>query len=202
MFFLDILKRESPLSLRWLLITRLIDEVPTIKVTYESRESIPAPSKINDCQINEIEDCMKYVKNQLSVSENVRNHFDQFFSMDPTNCTGLLHNGSISLKEGDWISFFQSDSKQTSTLMKFKPKTTILQVEKEQKFVAFGGSPEKPLTKRFKDPLEKSQIERIEYLESQIERIEYLESQIKDVKSEYVKSEDIKLKDFNTYFYF
>ncbi|CAG8614565.1 15747_t:CDS:2, partial [Dentiscutata erythropus] len=51
-----------------------------------------------------------------------------------------------------------------------------------KRFAIFGGSPEKSLTERLKYPLEKSLIERMEYLESQIMDI---------------KIKDIKLKDQN-----
>ncbi|CAG8773524.1 45332_t:CDS:2 [Gigaspora margarita] len=270
------------------LIARLIDEVPTIKVIYENKESIPAPSEINDCQILYNNDynstsysssCTKYLNHKLLVGENVRKRFEQYFAIDPNGCSGLIHNGSISLREGDlivlnltldsaivnalllfdseyltysdppqsidilnlenlyivshysnstmfffnrferqlmdptlltqigfspnyktyhYISFtYQSFSNHTYTIMKFKPKTTILQVEIEQKFVVFGGSPEKPFIERFKDPLETSLIERIEYLESQIKGVNS-----EDVKSNDIKSKDIKFKDFNAYFYF
>ncbi|RIB16408.1 hypothetical protein C2G38_1512310 [Gigaspora rosea] len=130
MFFLDILKKESPLSLRWcraltiiiclctlctffmVLIARLADEVPTIKVIYENKESIPAPSQINDCQIlynNDFDStsnslsCTKYLKHKLLVGENVRKRFKQNFAIDPNGCSGLIHNGSISLREADLI---------------------------------------------------------------------------------------------------
>ncbi|KAF0561118.1 hypothetical protein F8M41_025317 [Gigaspora margarita] len=340
MFFLDILKKESPLPLRWcraltitiffcalftffmILITKLVDEVPTMKVTYENEESIPAPSKINDCQIwrgynygnqSSTENCMEYFNQELLLSDNVRKRIEQIAPLDLDNCTGLLHNGNISLTERDMIvlnltldstmlnilllfdseyltysdqpsfvdslnlentylmshysnatmcffnrfkrqlmdttmltqigfspnyksyhyiniayqSFFQGTSNNTYSIMKVKPKSTVLQVEIEQKsrtiidilgtitalyslmmslyiflfqrelnnepyglikrFVVFGGSPEKSLKERFTNPIEKSLIERIEYLESQIKIVKY---------------EDVKPINFNTYTYF
>ncbi|CAG8796787.1 20616_t:CDS:2, partial [Racocetra persica] len=62
-----------------ILIAKLVDEVPAIKVTYEYKESIPAPSVINGCEVfrdNLSYDsdgmCPKYLTSNLSLAEDVR----------------------------------------------------------------------------------------------------------------------------------
>ncbi|CAG8614549.1 15746_t:CDS:2 [Dentiscutata erythropus] len=111
------------------IVKMLVDEVPTIKVTYEKNESIPAPSKINDCEIiynynyngaAGVENCMKYYDPELLVSQNVFERVEQITPVDLNQCTGLIHNGSISLRERDMIYLnFSLDSTKLNILVPF-----------------------------------------------------------------------------------
>ncbi|CAG8629583.1 1555_t:CDS:10 [Cetraspora pellucida] len=109
---------------------RLVDEVPAIKVTYENQESIPAPSIINGCEVfrdNLNYDregiCSKYLISNLSLTEKVRKNVERIAQDDLSNYTGLIHNGDISLKEGDVIRLYLTiDSTILNSIILFDPE--------------------------------------------------------------------------------
>ncbi|CAG8603777.1 16495_t:CDS:2, partial [Cetraspora pellucida] len=56
-----------------------------------------------DSNKNSSEDCGKYLAYNLLLADNVRKHFERIVQTELVNYTTFIHNGSITIKEGDYI---------------------------------------------------------------------------------------------------